>query len=72
MGSVSYLLDIANFFVPETAIDVNWGSADGGEGAAAAAAREVTADDDENGEVRHSTQLVIRSTCGLLGKGKDM
>ena len=41
VGSVSYLLEIANFFVPETTIEVSWPSGDEGE---PSPAREVFAD----------------------------
>ena len=48
VGSVSYLLEIANFFVPETAIEVSWPSGGDGE---PSPAREVFADvADDDGE----------------------
>ena len=57
VGSVSYLLDIANFFVPETAIDVSWPAGE----TALPAAREVFADvaDDEGEGAKMSVFVKI-------------
>ena len=50
VGSVSYLLEIANFFVPETAIEVSWPSGGDGEPSPAREVFADVADDDEGGE----------------------